>query len=143
MGAVMGEPTTSEMVERLAQAIHDAWGDGYQGRWNPHAPHWPEVYRRIARAAIAAMREPGTAAMGGVAKHFAEDRDKHLHVGIWWEGHLAMIDAALANASPAAPELPPAADPASEATPISPEQENGPQPQISGPTRDAGSEGKP
>lgn len=97
------QQVASEMVERVAIAIHDAWGDGYKGRWDPNTPHWSRVYREIARAAIAAMREPTEDMIYG----------KHVRttlVSVWQ----AMIDAALSGSSAGHPGASPTAisDPA-------------------------------
>jgi len=54
------------MIERVAKAIHDAWGreatNLWPGQWIKHE-HWEDVrdkrmYLIQARAAIEAMREP-------------------------------------------------------------------------------------
>ena len=108
----MGEHTTScapvkgvdSPIERVAKAMHDAdWrqqigtNDGAPRSWetNPQQEWW----RTMARAAIAAMREP-TAAMinaGGDAMPAAEGYDLHADCVRPWR---AMIDAVLAEARP-------------------------------------------
>lgn len=51
----------SEMVERVARAVYEAddpWSDAFPWPDLNESQNSPETYRRIARAAIEAMRRP-------------------------------------------------------------------------------------
>ena len=83
----------SEMVERVAKAIYEAGPDGYV--WESAAPYWLNEYRDLARAAIAAMREPSVemekAGARGISACFTPEPDDPPALAAW----RAMVDAAL------------------------------------------------
>ncbi len=95
----------SEMVERVAREMfNDAEGNSDQWGWDQHPPRdWDvdkiedcerEAYRRQARTAIAAMREPTSEMIqaGGNAM-LRTTRPLNNSIDAWQ----AMIDAALAD----------------------------------------------
>jgi hypothetical protein len=69
--------STTEMIERVARAVKTEW---------PACPLDDAGLDRLARAAIAAMREPTNEMVWAAAK----EKDR----GSWWR---VMIDAALAD----------------------------------------------
>lgn len=101
----------SEMVERVARALFGAeniWRDMQQGLHGDQLPerHFKVAiseFRMKAREVIAAMRDPGPDAMAAIHKHLKDlnesDETRMLYVGVWWECHRAMIDAALSGSS--------------------------------------------
>jgi hypothetical protein len=89
------ETVMSEMIERVARAMHEAWGSAaseiYPGQWIQH-PKWEDVKdKRMAlikaRAAIEAMREPTEAMIDQFEWHKPQEAAR-----FYW-GH--MIEEAL------------------------------------------------
>jgi hypothetical protein len=86
----------SEMIERVARAIYeDAWGI----EWPPEPAGEADEYRRGARAAIEAMREP-TEAMLSAAGTRRPRGDEVMGPDHPWALWDAMIDAALKETVP-------------------------------------------
>jgi len=54
----------TEMIERVARAIHSAEVEDEGDPWNDLGDYVQGEYRTLARAAIAAMREPTEAMLG-------------------------------------------------------------------------------
>jgi hypothetical protein len=86
----------SEAVERVARTISDAMScdDAAALYWG--YDEYPERFREVARAAIAAMREPTEAMLE------AGPADPYMDKDVW----ARMIDAALAPSASPPPEAP-------------------------------------
>lgn len=96
MSEAMEQEAASEMVERVARSLYDK-SPGFLTYADP-MDRWLISCRMLARTAIAAMREP-TAEMicaGGDACREHSRLYLHTATKVW----LAMVDAALAPASP-------------------------------------------
>lgn len=76
----------SEMITRVAAAL---WSRQSGRPWEKATPEEQEVFRRDARAAILAMREPTADMAGALSRHYPGDG----FIDAW---HL-MIDAALVD----------------------------------------------
>ncbi len=98
----------TEMVERVARAICEAdsepWDElGETGADNAPFPYSKEMYRKLARAAIAAMREPteGMNAAGALPWRWTtHEAPPGLELPFGWtnaDTWRVMIDAALAQ----------------------------------------------
>ena len=77
-----------DMVEKVARATLDA--HKYVTSWEELTPEWKEVHLRMARAAIAVMREPTDAQLAA----FTRSCDSNGQCLVKY-GYSAMIDAAL------------------------------------------------
>ena len=78
---------TTDMIERVARAI------ARPEDWDELKPHWHEVFREQARAAIEAMREP-------TKRMVDAGRDEDTLTGAIASVWAVMIDAALKGQNP-------------------------------------------
>lgn len=93
------------MVERVARAIlaghdwtdgaHIEHGDAEVSGWDALKPDWQEAYRKMARAAIEAMRPANSAVLQAVSKYAYEGwgDPETIALQAWQSG----IDAALSE----------------------------------------------
>lgn len=84
----------SEMIDRVAKAIYEAddvWSEAFPWPVMGSKDQSPDEYRRIARAAIEAMREPTKAMRLAIA---AADWQGSTDMN-WDDGYRVMVDAAL------------------------------------------------
>lgn len=89
---------TNTMIERVARAIYeadDAWSTAFPWPSMASSEQSPDNYRRIARAAIEAMREPTEAMREKIA---LEDWTGVRDIS-WTDGWQIMTDAALSEDS--------------------------------------------
>jgi hypothetical protein len=81
----------NETVERVARALWDAAGSPDEESWDATMEQFRAIYRRQARAAIAAMREPTEEMADAGTKVMATQHQRRWSLPIW----RAMIDEAL------------------------------------------------